>query len=182
MVKIYKLKLTTLQQEIMNFLFLKAGESFNARSLANHLEVSQPAISKALPLLEKENYLLIKKDKESGRLSIELNKQNPKIMHLKRVQNLNLLYESGLPDYLEESFPGTTIILFGSFSRGDDSINSDIDIAIIGYKEKTLNLNKYEEMLAKEIRLQFYTDLKSINKNLKENIYNGILLAGGIEL
>jgi len=37
-------------------------------------------------------------------------------------------------------------------------------------------------MLAKEIRLQFYTDLKSINKNLKENIYNGILLAGGIEL
>jgi len=52
MVKINKLKLTLLQQEILSFLFEKAGKIFNARSLAKNLHVSPPAIAKALPKLK----------------------------------------------------------------------------------------------------------------------------------
>lgn len=51
---------------------------------------------------------------------------------------------------------GTTVILFGSYSRGDDTINSDIDIAIIGAKERTIKLTKYEKILERKIVINSY--------------------------
>jgi len=182
MINIYKLKLTGLQQEILRFLFVNAGTVFNARALAKGLEVSQPAISKALPALEQNSYIRVKKDKESKRLSIGLNRDNPLITGLKRSENLKMLYESGLPEYLSDDFPGCTIILFGSYSRGEDTMESDIDMAVIGTKEKSMDLEKFEKMLNKKVIVQFYPDFREINKHLRENLFNGILIKGGIEL
>ena len=103
-------------------------------------------------------------------------------MQLKRVDNLKLIYESGLADYLEKEFAGATIILFGSYSRGEDTNRSDIDIAIIGRKNKLIDLKIFESLLEREINLNFYDSFKEIHKNLKENLLNGIILFGGIEL
>ncbi len=182
MVNIYKLKLTNLQQEILRLLFVKAGSSLNQRQIANFLEVTQPAVMKALPYLEKENIINIQQDKESRRWAIELNRENHKIMQLKYIDNLKQLYESGLADFLEKEFAGATIILFGSYSRGEDIMNSDIDIAVIGRKDKLFDLATYETYLERKINLNFYNDFKSIHKNLKENLCNGIILTGSIEL
>ena len=103
-------------------------------------------------------------------------------MQLKRVANLKQIYETGLADFLEKEFAGAAIILFGSYSRGDDIANSDIDIAVIGRKDKLIGLSAYEKLLERTININFYESWKKIHKNLKENICNGIVLAGGIEL
>lgn len=182
MVNICKLELTSLQQEILRLLFIKSGVKLNQRRISIYLNVSQPAIMKALPLLVKKEYVKIEQDKESKRWSIELNKSNIKIMQLKRIDNLKQIYESGLANFLEEQFLGGTIILFGSFSRGDDIITSDIDIALIGRKDKLIHLDKYEKALERKINLNFYDSWKKININLKENICNGIVLFGNVEL
>ncbi|MBT3407735.1 hypothetical protein HOK68_00495 [Candidatus Woesearchaeota archaeon] len=182
MVNTIKLKLTGLQQNILRLLFIKSGKSLNQRGIAKILSVSPPAIMKAIPNLEKNNYIRIKQDKESKRWSIELNRDNYKIMYLKRVDNLKQIYESKLLECLEQEFAGSTIILFGSYSRGEDTENSDTDIAIIGRKEKNINLNKYEKLLDRRINLNFYESFSKIHKNLKENLFNGIVLSGGIEL
>lgn len=197
-----KLKLTTLQQEILRFLFMHAGEVFNARGLALSLKVSQPAIAKALPLLKKQGLINVSKDIKSKRLSIELNRENPLVIGMKRADNIKQLYESGLADFLKEKFPSWTIIVFGSFARGEDTSKSDIDIAIIGAKIKahikklsyrlgpydlptsrsSINLGEFERKLGKEIRPNFYQSLKEIDNDLKANIFGGILLSGWIEL
>lgn len=182
MVNIYKLKLTNLQQEILRLLFVKAGIALNQRQIANFLEVSPPAVMKALPDLEKESLIKIQQDKETKRWSIELNRDNYKVMQLKRADNLRQLYETGLIDFLEKEFAGATVILFGSYSRGEDIINSDIDIAVIGRKEKEINLKNFEKIFEREINLNFYDSFKDIHKHLKENLCNGIVLAGGVEL
>ena len=182
MINIYKLRFTITQLEIIRFLFLKAGMSFNARALATALDVSQPAISKAIPSIRKHGIINTQKDKDSGRWLIELNRDEPWVMELKRADNLRLVYESGLSGFLEQEFPGGTIILFGSFSRGDDTVESDIDIAIIGRKEKEVRLETYEKILGKRIVINFYSSLKDIHKDLRENLCNGIVLTGGIEL
>src|SRR3989344_6907757 len=140
MVNIYEKKLTNLQQGILRLMFIKAGSKLNALSIAKTLKVSQPAVSKALPSMIKERLIKVEKDKESGRLSIELDKDNHKITQLKRADNLKLIYESGLADFIEKEFAGATIILFGSYSRGDDIISSDIDIGVIGRKDKQVGL------------------------------------------
>ncbi|MFH1365372.1 MAG: nucleotidyltransferase domain-containing protein [archaeon] len=182
MVKTYKLKLTILQQEILRLLSLKAGLSLNQRAISKILGVSQPAVMKAIPNLKHENLIKIEQDKESRRWAIELNRDNLRIMQLKRIDNLKLIYETGLFDFLEKEFAGATIILFGSYSRGEDNFKSDIDFAIIGRKDKKIDLTKYEKKLEREININFYDSFKNIHKNLKENLLNGIVLVGGIEL
>ncbi len=182
MINIYKLKLTNLQQEILRLLFVKTGTSLNQRQIANFLEVSQPAVMKSISGLEKESLIKVNQDKETKRWSIELKRDDYKVMHLKRADNLKLVYETGLADFLESELAGASIILFGSYSRGDDTINSDIDIAVIGRKDKQIDLTKYEKALERKININFYDSFKNIHKNLKENLCNGIVLAGGVEL
>lgn len=179
---IYKLKFTRLQMEIFRLLCIKAGEQLNQRRIARLLGVSPTAVAKALPLLEKEWLVSINRSKEMNLTLVGLNRDNQKAMLLKRAENLKLIYEISLPEFLEENFPGTTIILFGSYSRGEDTIKSDIDIAIIGANEKEIDLTKLEKKLEREIRMEYYPALKGMRKEFKENLCNGIVLAGGIKL
>ena len=185
----YKVKWTKLQAEIFRFLCIKAGLTLNLRGIARALKVSPTAVSNALPELEREGLVKIKKSKTINLLSIELNRDNQKAIELKRVENLKLIYESELPDFLFNEFPGSTIILFGSYARGEDIwINetkenrSDIDIAIIGTKGKDVDLTKFEKMLERTVIVNFYESWQSIHKHLRNNILNGILFKGGVEL
>jgi len=178
---IYKLKLTRLQNEIFRLLCIKAGKAINQRAIANALKVSPTAISKSLTTLEKERLIIVKKDSKMNLTLIELNRENPLAIGLKRAENLKMIYESGIIDFLEEKFPGDVIILFGSYSYGGDYYNSDIDIAI-GAKQKEVDLDKFEKMLEREININTYQNFKDINKNLRSNIFNGITLGGGISL
>src|SRR3989344_2142380 len=165
MVNIYKLKLTNLQQRIIRLLFSKAGISLNQRQIANFLGVSPPAVMKALPGLEGEGLAKIAHDKETKRWSIELNRDNHRVMQLKRADNLKLVYETGLADFLEKEFAGATIILFGSYSRGEDIVDSDIDIAVIGRKEKEIDLKKYEKEMERKININYYDSFRKIHKH-----------------
>ncbi len=154
----------------------------NARSIAKGLLVSPPAISKALPSLEKMEFIVVKKDKESKRLSIELNRDHHMIVWRKRADNLLQLYESGFVEYLIALFPGSTVIVFGSYSLGEDTVTSDIDIAVIGCKDRDLEFKKFEGELERKINCQFFDSLSSLDPHLLNNILNGITLKGTIEL
>lgn len=182
MINIYKQKLTNLQQGILRLLFVKAGTSLNQRAISRVLNVSQPAVMKAIPPMEKMSLIIVNQDKESKRWAIELNRENDRVMQQKRVDNLKQIYETGLSDMLEVEFAGSTIILFGSYSRGEDIKLSDIDIAIIGRKDKVVNLEDFEKILERRINLNFYHSFRKVHKNLKENLFNGIILSGGVEL
>jgi predicted nucleotidyltransferase len=185
----YKLNWTTLQFEIFRLFCIKAGQKLNMRNVSKLLKVTPTAVSKSLPAIEKQGLIKINRSKTMNLLLIELNRDNKKTIELKRVENLRMIYESKLSDYLYNEFPGGTIILFGSYSRGEDAwigeseeIRSDIDIAIVGKKEKKINLETYEKILEKKIIINYYDSWGGIHKQLKNNILNGILLSGGIEL
>jgi len=191
----YNIKWTRLQAEIFRFLCIKAGQSLNLRGIARPLKRSPTAVSHALKVLEKEGIIKIKKAEKMNLLSIEFNRDNQRAIELKRMENLKLIYESGLVKFLENSFPGATIILFGSYSRGDDYFGgsdmwidkeeghrSDIDIAIIGRKEKQINLTEFDKKLERTVFINFYQSLKEIHKHLKDNILNGIILSGSVDL
>ena len=98
------------------------------------------------------------------------------------MENLRNIYESGLARTLAERFPGATIILFGSYSFGEDTTESDVDITVIGYNPKRIDLQDIETILERKIHLNFFKTIGDIEKNLKENILNGMILSGGITL
>jgi len=179
---IYQLKFTKLQSEIFRLLTVKTGERLNQREIARFLDVSPTAVAKALPLLEKEGLVKIEKSKSMNLNFIFLNRDSHKVIQFKRAENLKILYESGLVEFLQETHPGCLVILFGSFSKGEDTVKSDIDLAVIGSKGKKIELREFEKRMEKEIRINYYSSLKEIKKELKENLFNGIVLSGSIEL
>src|SRR3989344_1605749 len=134
---IHRIKWTKLQSDIFRFLCIRAGQSLNLRGLAKALRVSPTAVSKSIVELEKEKFVKIIRSKTMNLFSIAFNRDNHKALEMKRVENLKMLYESGLSDALFDAFPGCAIVLFGSYSRGedvwtisdDDETISDIDIA-----------------------------------------------------
>ncbi len=172
----YKLKFTRLQNEILRLLCIKAGESLNQRNIAKLLRVSPTAVAKALKELIKSKLIKVEKSNNMNLSLIELDRGNYKSITYKRIENLKLIYESCLVEFLFETFPGAKIILFGSFSLGEDTTKSDIDIAIIGSKRKDVDLTKFNAMLERKINLNFYEDLNKIKDNLRENIIKGVVL------
>ena len=99
---IYKLKFTRLQNEIIRLLCIKSGKKLNKREIALNLRVSPTAVSKSLKLLEKENLIKSERVGKINLISVELNRDNPKVIALKRVENLKLIYESELNQFLED--------------------------------------------------------------------------------
>jgi len=180
---ISKLRWTRLQNEIFRLLCVNVSISLTQREIARKLKVSPTAVSKSLQVLIKEKIAkIVRYNGKINLTSVELERENTKAINLKRIENLKMIYESGIVEFLKDKFPGTVIILFGSYSYGEDTINSDIDIAVAGSKEKEIDLTKFEKLLEREINISVYPDIKEIHKNLRSNIFNGIVLAGGIEL
>jgi len=177
---IYKLKWTSLQSDIFSLLCLKAGEKLSQREIAIILKVSPTAVANAIKKLKESDLIKLEKTKTINFISF--NRDGLKAIELKRVENLKNIYISGLSDYLEVELAGATIILFGSYARGEDTNTSDIDIAAIGRKDKMLHLEEYEKILNREINVNFYNSWKEIHKHLKNNILNGIVLHGSVEL
>lgn len=178
----YKVNLTSLQGNIFRLLCKKTGEKLSQRQIAGILGISPTASASAVRELEKASLAKAEKALSMNVRLVFLNRDNINAIMLKRVENLNQIYESGLVRHLSEKFPGAAIILFGSYSRGEDITGSDIDIALIGAKEKDIGLSLFEKALERKISLNFYESLGSIHKNLRENLINGVVLYGFVEL
>lgn len=177
---ICKLNFTGLQLEIFSLLCLRAGEKLSQREIAKLLHVSPMAVSKSMRTLEESEFIKLEKTKNINFISF--NRDNHRAIELKRVENLKNIYLSGLSIFLKQQLAGGTIILFGSYSLGEDTHTSDIDIAVIERKDKLLDLGKYEQIIHRKINLNFYHTWKNIPHHLKNNILNGILLHGSIQL
>lgn len=172
------MKNTNTEEKILELLFEYPTKEFHIRELSRILDISPPAISKAVKNLNKQNIVIVEKNILHN---VKANLNNENFKHLKRVENIKRIYSSGLFNYIRGSFPLATIILFGSYSKGEDTERSDIDIAILNFKERKMNLEKYEEILKRKINIEFI-NMKNITKELKNSIINGIVLSGYIEI
>ncbi|MGM5485298.1 MAG: nucleotidyltransferase family protein [Nanobdellota archaeon] len=179
MVYIKTKSFTGLQEEIFRLLCIKAGERLSQGEIARLIGATPMGVSKALRGLK--GFVNVEKSKAMNLNLISLLRDS-RTLRLKHLDNLRQIYESGLIEYLEENNPGSTIILFGSYSRGEDRSDSDIDIAIVGSEDKRTSLKNYEKILQRHINLGFYDSFAGIDKELRENLCNGIVLSGGIEL
>ncbi len=108
------------------------------------------------------------------------NKEYKKFTQIKKISNLSSLLESGLIDLLEKNLMPKCVVLFGSYSRGEDIEESDIDL-FIGSKKAEINLTTFEKKLKRKIELHFKENFKGYPKELKNNIINGIVLSGFLE-
>ena len=156
------------------------------RELAKELKISPFATKKYADILVKEGLIL--DEKKANLRYMKANSNSIFFKHLKISYSLRELLKSGLIDFLKENLANiTSIILFGSLAKGEDSDESDIDILIIG-KQKHLILSNFEKKLKKEITLHFFSwnewneKAKEDNPFYYEVINYGISLYGEIPI
>lgn len=179
-----KLKWTEVERRLLQFLFIYPTTSFRGRELARHLKVSPTSISNAVKRLVRKELVVSSKDVF---LSVKLNRENSNSFELKRLDNLLNIYESRLLGFLSKNSIGSTIVLFGSYSFGEDIETSDIDIFLIG-GSKPVNLeeelSKFEinSKIKRKINLEYAKELKNLKETLRESVVNGIVLKGALQL
>ncbi|MBI2125664.1 nucleotidyltransferase domain-containing protein [Candidatus Woesearchaeota archaeon] len=100
--------------------------------------------------------------------------------HYKKIYNLLELQNSGLIEFLKDSLMPKCIVLFGSYQRGEDVEDSDIDL-FLECKEEKVDLSKFAKMLNRNIQLHFKEHFKRYPDELKNNIINGMVVEGYLE-
>jgi len=143
--------------------------------------IAHTSVKNNLGLLEKEKIIdkIVKKRGEREFPFYIVNKDK-KYFKYKKVDNYLRLLNSGLVEFLKDITP-TTIIVFGSYSKGEDIEDSDIDL-FVECEKKELDVGKFEKKLSREIQIHFNKNLNNLSKELRNNILNGIVLYGNIEV
>ncbi|MBI2558890.1 nucleotidyltransferase domain-containing protein [Candidatus Woesearchaeota archaeon] len=166
---------------ILKPFFEESNREFHIRELARVLQINQMTAKKYLEQLKKEGFLLETESKYVKNYKADI--ENEKFREYKRFFNMQNLIDSGLISLLDREFAYPAIVAFGSFEKGEDSINSDIDIFILSETKKELNLEQFEKKLKRKVQLHVFSEkeyekLKKNNPHLVNNIANGRVLRG----
>ena len=167
------LRFTPLQRVMFRELCKSAGDPLTQSELARRVSASSAGVSKAL--VGMGDVVSVRSDVRLGVLLVELARTR-EARSMKRVENLGQIYDSGLFDYLIDAVPGSTIVLFGSYARGEDTARSDIDIAIIGAREKPLDLSSYGTVLARTVNVSWFSSIDDLSVPMRESLWSGIPL------
>jgi hypothetical protein len=105
----------------------------------------------------------------------------------KRIYALNKLYETGLLNELWKLENAKTIVIFGSFTRGDWNTESDVDVFIFGDSEN-FKFGRFWKGLGfqgKSRQVQVHTfkdkqEIKDVRSGLMKNIAQGYFVKGSI--
>ena len=108
------------------------------------------------------------------------NIDNKNFKRQKIVYNLSSLFQSGLIDFLEEKLAPNSIVVFGSYRRGEDTEDSDIDL-FVETVEENIDVTKFGKKLNRKIQIHFKKEFTNYPKELKNNIINGIAVQGFLE-
>lgn len=183
--KYLKLYGETAKNRIIEILFKYPEKEFSLSDLAKDAKVAKANIGSILAEFQKLGLINIEKLSKIWR--IKTNQANWFYIRNKIVYNLSFVYRSGLVDFLIDFFKNPKdIILFGSFRKGEDLSNSDIDIAIESddkeYKIIRLKeLEGFEKIINRRIQVHVFNK-KNVDINMFNNIANGIVLWGFLEV
>jgi len=151
------------------------------RQIEREIKSPLPSVIRYCRELEKEE--ILKKEFFSGITAYSADRTSIKFLTEKKLFNIKQMYDSGLIDYLISEYNNPVIILFGSFSRGEDIENSDIDLYIETSLKKALKFEKFEKILKRKIQIFKYPRLRQItNLHLINNIINGMTFNGFLEV
>lgn len=172
-------KFTINEQKVMDFFLTSPSALVSARQLARKLRITHPTVLAALQKINRSG--IVKREVHGTALLWEGNTEGAKYMLFKKISNLNKIYFSNLLEEIASKTSPNAIVLFGSYSRGEDTEESDIDI-FVQSREKSIELKSYEKKLKRKINITFGPALQNLSKEFLNNLINGIVVYGYLEV
>ena len=184
----YKLKLKLLFQKIkllkvLSEFFDYPRDEFYAAELAKKTGISTPSMVRYLGGLYKHGFL---ERKELGRTRLYRLNMNPFLRQLKISYNVERVFCSGLLQYILENTSGlNAVVLYGSWAKGANTNDSDIDLLVVCDKN-SIDLEKLEKIVKRRVDMKVMKMSKWLKQKDKnrgfylEVLINGIALYGNL--
>jgi len=168
---------------ILKSFFEEPNREYHIRELSRMLKINHTTVRQQLNKLVDEGILEVTKGKLYSAYKPIMTK---KFLNLKLYYNLEKIRLSNLVEELEKTYDYPVMVLFGSYAHAQDDKNSDLDICVISNITKDVDAEKYEKKLNRKVSLHQFTKEKwkkmaKENKELINNICNGIVLSGQLE-
>lgn len=165
---------------IMEHFFRYPTAKLRVREIERTLNLALPSVIRYCKELKKEDILTTL---NIGNVTFYTSSMSENYFLEKRLYNLKILYKSGFIEYIKIELSNPPVILFGSFAKGEDTEESDIDLYIETPSKKQINFEKFENFLHRKIQIFQHKNIKEItNPHLANNIINGATLNNYIEV
>lgn len=181
------LELNKAYRKCLFWFFSYPNREMSLNDLATNLEISKTTARKIVLQLIEEEFLI---KEELGKVwRIFVNKDHFYNKTIKICYHLEYIYLN-LSNIIQEIYKiyphPLAIILFGSYRKGDDDENSDVDIAIEVIENEDPVLQELENMqlgYRKNVKVNLYKFSRNkVDLNIFNNIANGIVLEGFLEV
>ena len=168
------------QERLLTPFFYKPMARFGVRDLGRLSKLDTKTVMKHLDEFRREG-LIVRHDPKGSYPYFEANRLSIRYRFEKSHALMRKIVSSGLIEYLEKNLTSKTIVLFGSVKKGTYHEKSDIDI-FIQASSKRIDLSRFEARLGHKISLFFDENPKKLTPGLLQNIYNGEVLSGNLDL
>ncbi len=171
----------TIKDSIREYFFLNPATKLRIRHIEKTMNLSLPSVIRYCKELKEEGILTTVKI--GNVVFYTANRGGDKFLLEKKLFNIKQIYLSGIIGYLRRELGNPAVVLFGSYSRGEDTAESDIDLYVQTLSKKSINLRQYEKTLKRRIQIFRYKNIREVpNTHLANNIVNGIVVNGFIEV
>ena len=187
--KIGLMEVNEAYQKVLYWFFSFPNTETGLNDLSHNLKISKTTAKKIVNRLSAEEFLNKKIYGKTWRITC--NKEHIYNSTAKIAFNLTMVYKAyygGLRDYILKIVGNAkSIVLFGSYRKGDDNEESDIDIAVEVTDDKKIRIvdlgviPEFGFRSNVKINLHIFSRDK-IDLNLFSNIANGIVLEGFLEV
>jgi predicted nucleotidyltransferase len=175
------MKRKNIKEFMKEYFFVNPTAKLRVRQIERELKLPLPSVINYAKELEKEE--IMSKSKIGDVVFYTSNRASKKFLLEKKLFNIKQLYSSGLVDFLIEELSNPSIIVFGSYAKGEDTEKSDIDIYIETPSKKEVSLEKFEKILKRKMQIFRQKRIHEIkNPHLANNIINGVVLNGMVEV
>lgn len=163
----------------LEIFFEDTGRQVSIREFARIKKISPVTAGKILRQYKHEKILSEREDR--GYIFFKANNSETLFLGLARVYWTNKL--KYILDEIDQFYNFPTIFLFGSINKGDNNLNSDIDLFIITNKKEEFVVSKqHVDKIRREIQIFTASNKEDIkNKNLLKNMLNGTKIRGEFE-
>ena len=145
------------------------------KEIGRQIGLAPTSIRPHIRELLKEGLIKMKKAKPFD--GFVANRDSEKFIFYKRAYNLYALHE--VSEFIASGHYPKLMVVFGSYSLGEDTEESDIDILVVSKgKEETIP-DKFEKKLNRKIHLILINDINKLDRTMKKKVQNGIVLHGG---
>ena len=159
--------------KVLNLIADEPYRKFYLREIAKILKISPSSAKKALDRLKKLNLT-----KEESIANLRIVSGNIEERLLKQIKiTRNIEFVKLLINKLE---PSTSIILYGSFAKGENDQQSDIDLLVISNKKDGFEIYEYKGYTTQIVKMTAvqWKKAKKENSAFAKEVKKGILLKG----